>query len=55
MTAHLLPIAPNRMTTNAENEGDPAQELDAIQKGELRVVRRRRPQIGKAVLEKFCD
>jgi hypothetical protein len=43
------------MTMNAEHERGIAPQLDAIQKGELRVVRRRRPQIGRAVLEKFCD
>jgi hypothetical protein len=43
------------MTINAEHERESAQQLDDILKGELRVVRRRRPQIGKAVVEKFCD
>jgi hypothetical protein len=55
MTPNLVPIRPNRMTTKAEDEREGAQQLDAIQNGELRVVRRRRPQIGKAVLEKFRD
>jgi hypothetical protein len=60
MTLKLVPIGPNRMPTTAEHEHERAQQLDtehldAIQKGELRVSRRRRPKIGKAVLEKFCD
>jgi hypothetical protein len=32
----------------------PPRGYEAIQKGELRVVRRRRPQIGKTVLENFA-
>src|SRR5260221_6395871 len=55
MIANLVPVRPNRMTMDAEHKRESAPQLDAIQKGELRVVRQRRPQIGKAVLEKFCD
>src|SRR5436190_17359774 len=55
MTANLAPTWPNRMATQAEHEREPGQQLEAIEKGELRAVRRRRPQIGKAVLKKFCD